>query len=178
MRRTLLLFLFATALVGSERSTAQTFLRASQFGSGSARLTGANHILFGTLGQPIAGFSDALRSGFWYVAGPVTIVTGVEDDANTSLPDRVQLRQNYPNPFNPSTTIAYELPKLSTVRIEIFDGLGRLVRELVHAEQAAGTYSVVWDGRNTGGRLVSTGLYIYRLVTPSSSRTRAMLLMK
>ncbi len=178
MRRTLLLFLVTTALVGSHRSVAQTVLRASLFGSGSARLMSANHILFSTLGQPIAGFSDVLRSGFWYVAGPAAIVVDVENDAGASLPDQFQLRQNYPNPFNPSTTIAYDLPELSSVRIEIFDVLGRLVGELVHAEQEAGNYSVVWDGRNADGQLVSTGLYIYRLVTPSVSRTRAMLLVK
>ena len=116
--------------------------------------------------------------GFWYVPGPPSICVDVEDHPGLSLPASSHLRQNYPNPFNPSTTIAYDLPELSSVRIEIFDVLGRLVGELVHAEQESGNYSVVWDGRNADGQLVSTGLYIYRLVTPSVSRTRAMLLVK
>ncbi len=184
MRHAIPLFLLVTALLGGQQSTAQTILRASQFGSSGAQLTGTNNNLFGTLGGEIAGHSDALRSGFWYVAGSIALATGVDvdlsetDDPNASLPARYRLRQNYPNPFNPSTIIAYDLPELSTVRMEIFDGLGRFVRELVHTDQAAGTYRVAWDGRDMSGRPVSTGFYLYRLASSSFSQTRIMFLVK
>ena len=74
-----------------------------------------------------------------------------------------ELTQNYPNPFNPSTTIRYTLPEASDVRLTIHNALGQEVRALVNTTQSAGVQSVQWDGRDALGKLVATGLYLYRL---------------
>jgi hypothetical protein len=76
------------------------------------------------------------------------------------------LNQNYPNPFNPSTTIKYELPKSSMVRLNVYDILGREVSMLVNDRKNAGSYQVKFDGAG-----LSSGVYFYRLsVSPLARR--------
>ncbi len=84
-----------------------------------------------------------------------------------------RLHTNYPNPFNPGTTIGYELARTTRVSLEVFDLEGRLVRELVDAEQAAGRHDVFFDGAS-----LASGLYFYRLTTPEFSDIGKMVLAK
>lgn len=79
------------------------------------------------------------------------------------VPSQYRLHQNYPNPFNPVTTIRYELPKSGSVRLEVFDILGRVVRTLVDQMQEAGYHTVSWDGRNDTGEAVNSGVYYLRM---------------
>ncbi|MCX6142482.1 MAG: T9SS type A sorting domain-containing protein [Ignavibacteriales bacterium] len=104
------------------------------------------------------------------------IQVGVANDA--MLPTNYQLYSNYPNPFNPSTNIRYSLPVAGSVKLEIVNTLGQTVNTLVNQNQQAGTYSVVWDGRDMNGRQVSTGMYIYRLKTANSVLAKKMILLK
>lgn len=85
---------------------------------------------------------------------------------------------NYPNPFNPQTTIAYELPQTTEVTLAIYDIQGRLIRTLVHGAHSAGRYSTVWNGRDSDGQPVGSGVYVYRLTTDTFSDSRTMMLMK
>lgn len=96
----------------------------------------------------------------------------------TSQPQFFVLHPNFPNPFNPSTTIRYELPAGSPVRLSIYNVLGQEIRTLVNSPHNAGLYTVVWDGRNHSGERVPSGLYLYRLVTSQNTMTRKMLLIK
>ena len=82
-------------------------------------------------------------------------------------PSEVTLRQNYPNPFNPTTSIRYEISEAAQVELTVYDILGREVITLVRSRQPAGAYSIRWHGRDTAGREVASGVYIYRLVTSS-----------
>jgi hypothetical protein len=92
---------------------------------------------------------------------------------------RNRLAQNYPNPFNPSTTIAFELRDRAHVTLRIYNVAGQLVRTLVDDVRAPGVpHTVEWDGRNTHGQAVSTGVYFYRVATRGFSSTRKMLLLK
>jgi hypothetical protein len=98
------------------------------------------------------------------------------------VPSSYQLLQNYPNPFNPATTISYGLPTLSRVVIKIYNVLGQEVRVLLDDVQQLGFNSVVWDGANSEGILVSTGVYFYRieassLTDPSQSFTQVKKMM-
>ncbi|MGH8005216.1 MAG: T9SS type A sorting domain-containing protein, partial [Limisphaerales bacterium] len=93
-------------------------------------------------------------------------------------PIRFGLNQNYPNPFNPQTAIAFSLPKSSEVRLEVFDLLGRSVVTLKEGSMAAGTHTVVWDGRDRSGQTVSSGVYLYRLKVGSFVETKKMLFLK
>jgi hypothetical protein len=94
------------------------------------------------------------------------------------LPKAYTLKQNFPNPFNPTTVIRYALPEASSVRLEVYNTLGQVVRTLVAAEQEGGAYRVTWDGRNEYGQEMATGVYIYRLVAGEFDTTKRMLLIK
>jgi len=83
------------------------------------------------------------------------------------------LSPNYPNPFNPSTTFSYSLKDAGFVSLKVYDLSGRLVNELVNAEQGVGTYTVTFDGSN-----LPTGIYYYRLSVNGFSATQKMILMK
>jgi hypothetical protein len=89
------------------------------------------------------------------------------------LPTNFLLFQNYPNPFNPSTTIKYELPKSSEVRLSIFDLLGREVSVLVNERRDAGVYDVKFDGSG-----LSSGVYFYRLQAGDFVQTRKLCLVR
>jgi len=104
----------------------------------------------------------------------------VSTDAGSDDPrfDRYVLHPNYPNPFNPTTTIRYELPDAADVRIEVFNAQGERVRVLVDRHQTAGQHTVSWDGRNSVGQTVATGVYFYRLRAGEFNRTRKMQLLK
>ncbi|MBN1398443.1 MAG: T9SS type A sorting domain-containing protein [Bacteroidetes bacterium] len=80
-------------------------------------------------------------------------------------PSNYKLHQNYPNPFNPNTVISYLLKVRSEVKLVIYDILGREVITLVNGQKPAGTYTVQWDGTNSAGQQVVSGIYFYRLKT-------------
>ena len=95
-----------------------------------------------------------------HVAGFGLSVAGVGAD-ESALPTVYALRQNYPNPFNPSTSIPYDLPERSYVRIGVYNVLGQEVSELINGEQPAGFRSVSWFAN------VASGIYFYRLEATS-----------
>jgi hypothetical protein len=88
------------------------------------------------------------------------------------------LTGNYPNPFNPSTTISFTLPSPGAVNLAIYDIAGRKVRDLASGSLPAGFHSVTWDGRDTNGKSVSSGVYISRLTQGERTVSRRMTLMK
>jgi hypothetical protein len=79
------------------------------------------------------------------------------------FPAAYTVSQNYPNPFNPTTTIQYTLPYPSNVNLTIYNILGQRIRVLVNESQYAGDMKVVWDGTNSAGVRVASGVYFYRL---------------
>jgi len=93
-----------------------------------------------------------------------------------------QLLANYPNPFNPMTRIPYELAGGSssvTVRLEIMDLRGRLVKTLVQAQRQTGQrYEAVWDGTNAQGRRMPSGTYLSRLQVGGVQQSRFLTLVK
>ncbi len=88
--------------------------------------------------------------------GEGDIVAGVDDGG--SVPEKYVLLQNYPNPFNPSTTIQFELPVQSTVKIEIFNTIGQRVETLVNNQLDAGLHRIEWTPIN-----LQSGVFFYRL---------------
>ncbi|MBX2991667.1 MAG: T9SS type A sorting domain-containing protein [Bacteroidetes bacterium] len=79
-------------------------------------------------------------------------------------PASISLHQNYPNPFNPTTTIRFEIPLAGLVSIAVFDIVGREVKTLINDNLQAGVHKVTWNGTNSKGGDVSSGVYLYRLV--------------
>lgn len=103
-------------------------------------------------------------------------VTAVEE--NELLPTQFELEQNYPNPFNPTTIINYSLVKNAFVTLKIYDMLGREVATLVYKESAAGKFSVQWNGTDSFGYKVASGIYVYRITAGDFVSSKKMLLIK
>ncbi len=119
------------------------------------------------------GYIDELRiQNYGYV-------TAIDDgDKFSRLPSEYQLSQNYPNPFNPVTNISYVLPKSGKVELTIYNVLGEKVRVLVNENQNAGSYSLTWDGNNSIGNRMSSGIYFYRLEAEQFTAVKKMILIK
>jgi hypothetical protein len=96
----------------------------------------------------------------------------------TAVPSKFALYQNSPNPFNPTTRIAYDMPAAGDVRISVFNVLGQNVKDLVNGYNEAGSYEVIWDGKDNSGSSVASGVYFYRIDTEQYKETKKMLLLK
>ena len=88
------------------------------------------------------------------------------------------LDQNSPNPFNPTTAIRFTLSEKQTVTISVYDVNGRLVRTLLSGVRETGSHTVTWDGRDSAGVTVGSGVYFYRLDAGKFSDTKKMVLLK
>ena len=98
-------------------------------------------------------------------------------------PKETTLLANYPNPFNPETWIPYHLAHDADVKFTIYDTQGEVVRRLDLGYQQAGYYTdrsqaVYWDGRNTQGEPVASGVYFYHLSAGDYSAMRKMVILK
>ncbi len=98
--------------------------------------------------------------------------------SKNEIPVRYFLEQNYPNPFNMKTSIKYGISKESEVKIVVYNILGRKIRILINGVKPPGQYQAVWDGKNEMGKQVSSGIYLYKIMTENYSKTRKMLLLK
>lgn len=101
------------------------------------------------------------------------VVTGIKDQIDNTIPEDYALLQNYPNPFNPSTVISYELPKSGFVSLKIYNLLGQEIAVLVNSQMTAGHHSVTFDASG-----LSSGIYLYTLITGGVRETRKMMLLK
>ena len=97
----------------------------------------------------------------------------------SELPTAYRLGQNYPNPFNSETLIPYDVAKAGAVRLRVYASTGQKVRTLVDGEsRSAGSYSVLWDGRDDAGRDVASGVYLCRMEGGEYRGVRRMLLVR
>jgi len=108
----------------------------------------------------------------------VTFEPSAISTENVVIPIKDELFQNFPNPFNPSTTIRYILCANSDVKLKIYDLSGKEIRTLVNNVQAAGKYSVVWDGKDGSGLTVSSGIYLYKIQMEGYLKSFKMLFIK
>ncbi len=99
------------------------------------------------------------------------------DEKKIVDPNKFYLEQNYPNPFRSNTSISFQLSIVSNVKLEIFDVLGKKVAILIDEKRDAGYQSFQFDIRQSTFDIRS-GVYFYRLSTPSSSSTKMMLYLK
>lgn len=95
------------------------------------------------------------------------------------IPDRApRLLQNHPNPFNPSTKLSFEMDTPGQANLKVYDTAGRLVATLMDENREAGIHHVIWDGRDSSGRMSSAGVYLYRLEAGGYVQTKRMTLVK
>jgi hypothetical protein len=135
---------------------------------------------------------NAIPSGNRYLIslpGKFTIAGGLAVDTNNReyslrvgssvpIPAEFALHQNYPNPFNPTTRIDFSLPVEGHVLLEVFNILGQRVVTLINGNLEAGSHEVIWDGTDTQGNPVASGVYFYRIKTDNHVDSRRMILLK
>jgi len=103
--------------------------------------------------------------------------TPVLEETGT-IPMEFGLLPNYPNPFNSATTIRFSLPEREEVELAVFNLAGQQVARLVDGPGEAGVYSLIWDGRDSRGWGLASGVYLYRLRAGQREETRKLLLVK
>ncbi len=107
------------------------------------------------------------------------IWTGIgESRTNTTIPENYRLLQNYPNPFNPVTTIEFDVPRSSRVKLVIYNILGQQVRVLEDRVFKPGRHTIRWNGRDDGGQAVASGFYFIRMKADNFIQNKRMLLLK
>ena len=111
------------------------------------------------------------------------IVVGKEDliqeKLDEAIPKEFTLNQNYPNPFNPNTTISFALPVDSYVTIKVYNILGEEISELVSQHLETGKHHVIWNGKDSKGNQVTSGIYIYQMITDAEKQfSGKMMLLK
>ena len=116
----------------------------------------------------------ASESSISVTVSVTNLVTGDE----SLLPGRFSLSQNYPNPFNSSTIIQYTLPEPVWVKLEVYNVLGQKVAILVDATQPIGYYRIVWEGTNSQGKTVASGVYLYRITAGEFTKAKKMMLLE
>ena len=117
----------------------------------------------------------------FFFASPLTreqmvklgFLVGIEDGPLAGIPETFTLQQNYPNPFNPATTIVFDIPKDSDIRLAVYNIVGQEVAVLAAGRYPPGRYEKVFEGNN-----LASGLYVYRLEGKDVSLTKKMVLMK
>jgi len=105
-------------------------------------------------------------------SGVIIIPVEVKEKSN-EIPTNFALYQNYPNPFNPSTTIEFDIPERTNVKLIVYDILGREVETLIDKELEPGKYKINFAATN-----LPSGVYFYTLKTPKFTKTNKMLLIK
>ena len=148
---------------------ADFFLFADAFGSNDARfdLDGSGYVDFGDFFLFADAFGQPARAKLLALARE-----------RIGLPDEPQLQQNTPNPFNSQTVIPYFLRKPGLTRMEVFALTGQRVAVLDQGHKKAGIHRLHWDGRDSEGRPLASGIYLYRLVTAEDVLTRKLTLLR
>jgi hypothetical protein len=154
-------------------------LQTSVISAGGSPGSSTNYATNGTLGQPTpigvgTSADKTLYAGFW---GKFWLLVPVVD---ALIPEAFEnmVFQNFPNPFNPSTTIEFTVAEETPVELLVYNVNGEMVKTLVDNVRGAGRYNIVWDGTDTHGRDVSSGVYFYRLSVGDFKSTKKMLMLK
>ena len=95
-----------------------------------------------------------------------------------TIPEQFALIQNFPNPFNSNTRISYLLPKASFVRLIVYNVNGDQITSLVNSKQSAGTYVVTWNGSDSNGYTMPSGVYFYRIVAGGHTAIKSMMYLR
>jgi len=113
--------------------------------------------------------NDAVRESI--VVYPLS---GIEEDKG--VPRAFSLDRAAPNPFGGTTAIRYAIPRLTPARLSVYSATGALVRGLQNGKLGPGYYTATWNGRDGSGRLLPSGIYLYRLEAGNYSATGKVLL--
>ena len=126
--------------------------------------------------SPIFRYDVMRRIIGWLQEDPA--ILAITPSNQVVLAGEYSLYQNFPNPFNPLTTISFRIPVPGKVNVAVFNLLGQQVKTLVNSNVAAGINQVSWDGTDSFGRPVGSGLYFYCISTGEYQKTNKMMLLK
>ena len=101
----------------------------------------------------------------------------VQEYLASVMPEEFQLGQNYPNPFNPTTKIPVALPVDSEIELKVYNILGREVATIFSGQIQAGRHLFEWNGRNSAGNRLSSGVYFYRLTAGKKAALAGKMIM-
>lgn len=113
----------------------------------------------------------------WKYFNDKRMLTDIKENSN-SIPASFRLFQNYPNPFNPETKIRFQLSTQSHVGLVIFNTLGEKITELINEIKPANNYEINWNGKNSMGMEVPSGIYFAQLITERNIETLKMILLR
>jgi hypothetical protein len=94
------------------------------------------------------------------------------------LAEELSLASVYPNPFNPTATISFNLNSPQAVSVIIYNIMGQKIRNLSEGFRPAGTVTISWDGKDSGGNQVSSGIYFCSIQTETKQQTVKMTMLK
>ncbi|MBC8415299.1 MAG: T9SS type A sorting domain-containing protein, partial [Candidatus Cloacimonetes bacterium] len=94
------------------------------------------------------------------------------------IPNTQYRLTNYPNPFNPETKIVFSLPEEGNVKLDIYNIKGQKVKSLLDCYMSPGRSELIWNGKDDNSKRVSSGVYFYKLQTPSKSYVKKCMLLK
>ena len=111
--------------------------------------------------------------------GPASVIFSITgDEGSPAIPKVTRLENAYPNPFNPNTTLRYQLESPGNVKIDIYNTRGQIVRSFEQGHDAAGYYGILWDGCDSNGRALASGVYLYRMTSGNYVGTKKVVLQK
>ena len=119
-----------------------------------------------------AKWSQYVNSHWTYMGALSTV------DNDNITADRFELKGNYPNPFNPTTKIRFTNDRSSNVKVTVYSLKGEKVATIMNKQVNSGTYDVSWNGKNTSGKVVPTGMYLYDIESDGRRLQGKMLFLK
>ena len=135
-----------------------------------SRTKATGGVMIWAIGQDLITGTQPLLATVGLTMKPATAVPRTDGAA---MPSAFSLEQNFPNPFNPSTVVRYHVPRAGTVRLAVYDALGREVALLAGSHHAPGTYEVRFSAAG-----LASGVYVCRLTSESAMRSVPMLLVR
>lgn len=139
---------------------------------------GKNH--YAVYNPPGSGAKDIFFSNGVGVHAPENCLLWLDSCQTTVKPKQAKLPliavNSYPNPFTNKTTINYQITTENHICIKIFSPNGKQIISLKNKRQSAGTYAILWDGRDQQGKQVPNGIYFYQLIVGDSVISKTMIL--
>ena len=175
-----------TAGVGTVDALTQTAAATGAYAVGALAGAGvdvndSDHDFDGTNGRLVFQVGNNCIPRNQYVAVQSNWVNtgtaGVNSDESL-IPKEFALYDNYPNPFNPTTQIAVDLPEAATTEITVWNIMGQRVATLYKGDLNAGHHTLNFDGRDSNGKQLTSGMYLYRVAAGKYNATKKMTLMK
>ena len=119
-----------------------------------------------------ATWSQYVNSHWTYMGALSTV------DNDNITADKFELKGNYPNPFNPTTKIRFTNDRATNVKVTVYSLKGEKVATIMNKQVNSGTYDVSWNGKNTSGKVVPTGMYLYDIESDGRRLQGKMLFLK